>query len=91
MSSTGRSFAKALGLLVTLLLLPELASACSVCFGGASDSKMAMGVNNGILVLLGCIVAVQVAFAALFWNIRKRARKLDSQRERFSLIEGGAK
>lgn len=70
--------------------LPEIASACTVCLGDP-DSAMAVGVNNGILVLLGCVAVVQVGFVAMFWSFRNRARRLERRRERFSLIEGGAK
>lgn len=72
------------------ILLPTAASACSVCLGDP-DSAMAEGVNNGILVLLGCVAAVQVGFLALFWSFRNRARRLRRQREQFSLVEGGVK
>ncbi len=77
-------------LAVAAALWPAAASACSVCLGDP-DSQMAVGVNNGILVLLGCVALVQVGFFALFWSFRNRARRLERQRERFSLIEGGAK
>ncbi len=74
----------------TFLLGPASAMACPVCLGDP-DSQMAVGVNNGILVLLGCVALVQVGFFALFWSFRNRARRLERQRERFSLIEGGVK
>ncbi len=69
---------------------PDAAAACSVCLGDP-DSPMTVGVNNGILVLLGCVAFVQVGFFALFWSFRNRAKRLERQRERFSLIEGGVK
>ncbi len=74
---------------VALALLPRAAAACSVCLGDP-DSQMAVGVNNGILVLLGCVAFVQVGFFALFWSFRNRAKRIQQRRERFSLIEGGA-
>ena len=68
--------------------LPGVASACSVCLGDP-DSQMAVGVNNGILVLLGFVGVVQVGFVALFWSFHSRARRLRRQREQFSIIDGG--
>lgn len=74
--------------LAVALLLPQAASACAVCFGDP-DSAMTAGVNNGILVLLGCIAVVQVGFLALFVSIRNRSKRLERQREQFSIINGG--
>lgn len=62
--------------------------ACAVCYGDA-DSGMTRGMNNGILVLLGIIAAVQIGFVALFLSFRQRARQLREQKERFQLIQGG--
>ena len=73
-----------------LVLFAEAASACAVCFGDP-DSLMTAGVNNGILVLLGCIAFVQVGFGALFWSFRNRARRLERRRAQFSVIDGGVK
>lgn len=81
------------GLVVCALLLfvvADGAAACTVCLGDP-DSQMATGVNNGILVLLGFVGFVQVGFLALFLSIRNRSKRLERRRERFSLIEGGAK
>ncbi len=77
-------------LVVAAMLWPAVASACTVCLGDP-DSPMAAGVNNGILVLLGFVVFVQIGFWALFVSFRVRARRLERQRGRFSLIEGGVK
>lgn len=71
-------------------VLPEAASACAVCFGDP-DSAMTAGVNNGILVLLACVGVVQIGFVALFWSFRSRAKRLERQREQFSIIDGGVK
>ena len=76
--------------LVAMIVLPDVAHACTVCLGDP-DSAMAQGVNNGILFLLGCVALVQVGFLALFWSFRSRARRLQRRRDQFSLIEGGAK
>ena len=52
---------------------------------------MAQGTNNANLFLLGIVAAVQVGFVALFVSFRRRARELRQRRERFQLIEGGAR
>jgi hypothetical protein len=70
------------------LLAVEPALACPVCFG-ASDSPMATGVNNGILVLLGFVGAVQIGFVALFVSIRRRTRDYQDRKDSFSVINGG--
>ncbi len=69
-------------------LVATPAAGCSVCFGDP-DSQMAVGVNNGILVLLGVVGVIQVGFVALFWSFYSRARKLKQRREQFSVIDGG--
>ena len=51
---------------------------------------MTTGMNNGILVLLGIIAAVQIGFVALFLSIRQRARQMRLQKDRFQVIQGGA-
>ena len=73
--------------LLYLLVAPRMAEACAVCYG-AVDSGMTTGMNNGILVLLAIVAAVQIGFVALFLSIRKRARQL--QRDRLQVIQGGA-
>lgn len=72
------------------LCLASAASACPVCFGD-TDSQMAQGSNNAILFLLGTVLAVQVAFVALFVRLRRRARLWQERLEQFELIEGGAR
>lgn len=72
------------------LLAPSVAHACPVCWG-ATDSPMAEGVNNGILFLLGVILAVQVGFVGLFVAIRHRSRRLEERRESFEMIDGGVR
>ena len=73
----------------SMVVAPGLAEACAVCYG-AVDSPMTEGVNNGILVLLAVIAAVQVGFVALFLSIRQRARQVRQQKERLQVIQGGA-
>ena len=47
--------------------------ACPVCFG-AEETSVIDGTKIGILVLLGITLAVQGAFAAFFFYLRKRAK-----------------
>ena len=83
-----RGVVLALLLVATALFIPESAEACAVCYGDG-ESAMTAGMNNGILVLLGVIVAVQIGFVALFLSIRQRARRVREQKDRYQLIQGG--
>ena len=78
-----------LGILGTLSL-PDLAAACSVCYGATGDA-MTQGMNNGILTLLAVVGVVQVGFVAMFWSFWRRSRDLRQRREKFRILEGGAK
>ncbi len=78
-----------LGFVVALAVVSPPAQACAVCYG-AADSPMTQGMNNAILFLLSIVGFVQVGFVALFVSIRRRTRRLQQQRDRFQLIEGGA-
>ena len=75
---------------VVTVCAAQPAMACPVCFG-ATDSPMAEGVNNGILVLLGVIGSVQVGFVALFVGIRRRGSQVQENEESFEAINGGAR
>jgi heme/copper-type cytochrome/quinol oxidase subunit 2 len=59
---------------VTLLLLSlaPAAQACATCFG-KSDSKLAEGVNWGILTLLFIVMGVLGAISAFFVFIARRS------------------
>jgi len=59
-------------ILLAAVALPQSALACSACFG-ASDSDMAKGMNMGIFVLLGVIVAVLGGIASFFIYLARRA------------------
>ena len=74
--------------LAVVLLAPGLAHACAVCYG-AADSAMTDGMNNGILVLLAIVAAVQIGFVVLFLSIRKRSQRLHQRKQRFQVIQGG--
>jgi hypothetical protein len=62
-------------ILMTLLTLavPRLALACPVCFG-QNDSPLGIAMNNGIILMLGVVVAVLACFASFFIYLIRRAR-----------------
>lgn len=62
----------ALFALVLLLMGAADASACAACFG-KSDSKLAEGMNAGIMALLFVITSVLAAIASFFVFIIRRA------------------
>jgi hypothetical protein len=66
--------------LVTLALgvVPVSAEACAVCFG-QPDSKLAQGMNMGVLALLGVVSGVLVGFAAFFVFLARRAAGVTSR------------
>jgi hypothetical protein len=76
-------------MVIALLLVPAILSACPVCYG-APNSPMTKSSNNAIVFLLGVIGFVQVGFAAMFWSFWRRAKELRRLRESFHVIEGGA-
>ncbi len=78
-------------LLAVMVLAPEIALACPVCFAGIGniESPMATGMNNGILVLLAVIGVVQCGFVAFFLGLRRRARRLQAVHEELQLSHGG--
>ena len=59
-------------LVFSLSLTPSSALACAACFG-RSDSKMAEGMNMGILSLLVVITTVLFGMACFFVFLAKRA------------------
>lgn len=66
-----------LALVLTLLSLwiggSESAEACNVCYG-ESSGPMIDAARLGVFLLFGLVAAVQIAFAAFFIKLRKRAR-----------------
>jgi len=60
-------------ILAVMLGMPSDALACTVCIGN-TDSVMAAGMNNGILVLLGVIGSVLACFAWFIVSLARRAR-----------------
>jgi len=71
--------------------LPAVAAACATCFGDP-QAPATQGMNNAILMLLGVVGLVYVGIVKLFWDFRKRSKKLEEQqpvRPRLRLIHGG--
>lgn len=62
---------KALTLL--LILAPNVAFACPVCFG-QSDSPLARAMNLGILAMLVVVAGILTGFASFFVYLMRRAR-----------------
>ncbi len=75
-------------LAIAVVLIPARAWACPVCFGQV-EGPMADAINNGILVMLGLVVVVQVGFVAMFVGFWRRSKRLREQAERFTVINGG--
>jgi p-aminobenzoyl-glutamate transporter AbgT len=76
---------------IAWLALPEVAAACATCFGDP-QAPATQGLNNAILMLLGVVGVVYVGIGKLFWDFRKRSKKLEEQqpaRPRLRLIHGG--
>jgi hypothetical protein len=62
---------------LSALALPALmprAHACATCFG-ASDSKLAQGMNLGILVLLGVVAVVLAGLVGFFVTLAVRSAR----------------
>lgn len=57
-------------------LQPCLARACTVCFGGASDSTVTQGMGWGIFTLLVVILSVLGGVALFFVHVARRAPAL---------------
>ena len=64
-------------LLLGVCLLPSPVWACAACFG-ASDSKLAVGMNWGIFSLLVVVVGVLGTIATFFFYLAKRAATLSA-------------
>jgi p-aminobenzoyl-glutamate transporter AbgT len=95
MRRSGWSLAGATGIAmisgIAWLALPGVAAACATCFGDP-QSPATQGLNNAILMLLGVVGVVYVGIGKLFWDFRKRSKKLEEQqaaRPRLRLIHGG--
>ena len=67
-------FNRVLVLLTLLACRPEVANACSVCFG-KSDGALAKGMNMGIFTLLMFIGSVLAALSCFFVFLAVRSSK----------------
>ncbi len=63
--------------LVAILCRPDVASACSACFGDP-DSDMAKGAVAGVWVLAGVIYGLLMCFGGFLGFCVIRARRLES-------------
>jgi hypothetical protein len=72
-----------------VMLLPQAAHACPVCFGGPSGGGQ--GMTAAIIFLLVVVGLVQAGVVALFWSFWRRAKEMRRKRESFHLISGGAR
>jgi hypothetical protein len=68
-----RTLSVAAVLLAFSVTLPQEALACSACIG-TSNSTMQLGMNMGIMALLGVIGTVLMGFAWFFVYLARRAR-----------------
>ena len=67
--------------------------ACTMCFG-AEETSLIDGAKLGILVLLGITIAVQGAFVAFFFYLRRQAKRIsdvDLDAEWSRLQRGGSR
>ena len=62
---------------LVLALAPRSALACAVCFG-QTDSKLAVGMNMGIIALLFVIGSVLAVFASFFIFLARRSARFAS-------------
>ncbi|MBI4476024.1 MAG: hypothetical protein HY654_02560 [Acidobacteria bacterium] len=77
----GRAFARkarTLAIAAALLLLPDRAFACPICFGQA-DSPLTSGVIVGVGLLLGITGALLAAFGAFFIQLRRRIVRYEQE------------
>jgi heme/copper-type cytochrome/quinol oxidase subunit 2 len=65
----------ALGVAAMLFAGSTSLLACPQCFG-AEDSSLIDGAKLGVVVMVGVTLAVQGAFVAFFFYLRKRAKRM---------------
>jgi hypothetical protein len=66
-------------LAAALLTMPSL-NACTACFG-KTDEALAQGMNAGIYVMLGFVVAAWVLFGSFFVFIARRSKRVNAETE----------
>jgi hypothetical protein len=79
------SVARVAGLVLLLVLVPQMSWACPVCYGADGD-PMVKATNNGIWVLLGFIGFVQLGFVGLFYSFWRRQKAQKRFRDQFHVI-----
>lgn len=60
-----------------LILLPNIANACSMCFFGDPEQPMNKGLEAGILTLLVILVGIFILFITFFLNFIRRSKALN--------------
>lgn len=58
-----------------LVTVAQSTWACTVCFKGDADSVENVALRNGIFVLLGALVVVQIFLIKFFISFYKRSKK----------------
>ena len=74
-------------LILIVLNIPQLVSACSVCYGINADSPIAQGMNMAIITLLGVtggVLSGFVGFIYYLWN-RGRRHSINNSKKEISL------
>lgn len=64
-----------------LILLPQEALACPICFGGDPDSQIAQSMNWAVFTLLGVTSGVLSGFVGFIFHLIKRSRQALGQEE----------
>lgn len=82
-------------LLAALALAPVFHAdsilACAACYGGRTDSRLAVGMNWGIFSLLGVVVCVLGGIAGFFIFLAKRSAAAATPEPRGELLESTQK
>jgi hypothetical protein len=61
--------------IIVWLVGQDVSNACSVCYGDAGG-PLIDAARLGVFLLFGLVFAVQLAFAAFFFNLWRRARQI---------------
>lgn len=67
--------------LAGVILVPGVADACPICFGGDPDSQLAQSVNWAVFLLLGVTGGVLSGFIGFIFHLIKRSRQALGQPE----------
>jgi hypothetical protein len=78
-----------LGAALLVALMPA-AHACATCFG-ASDSKMAQGMNLGILTLLGVVAVVLAGLAGFVVTLAVRSTRASHEPDPATGVKPGVR